>query len=208
MRAVSGDFLLDMELVLYYEESDAIPPPNPYSKTIYDTEEEKGDREFANFIMPFLLLGCGAGASIGLLIWKKDIKTLKYLFTGILGSLCFSSLIVFNYWLTTGVASTDEDKTKLEVVDDITLIVDYGDDIVKKWESFTLSGGKTSALDALDKHCDIKYKDFGWGIQVTEIDGVDGSWLYEVNGEKPNHGADRHYLRDSDEVKWIYIGKE
>jgi len=207
MRAVSGDFLLDMELVLYYEESDPIPLPSPYSKTIYDTEEEKGDREFDNYAIPFLLLACGAGASIGMLILKKDIKTLKYLFTGILGSLCFSSLILFNYWFTTGVTSTNKTKTKLEIVEDITLIVDFGDDIVKKWESFTLSGGKTTALDALDKYCDIEYKDYGWGIIVKKIDGVDGNWLYEINGEKPGHGADRHYLRDSDTVKWIFTGK-
>ncbi|MFX0187118.1 MAG: DUF4430 domain-containing protein [Candidatus Hodarchaeota archaeon] len=203
MRTVSGDFLLDMEIVLYYEESDTVPPPNPYSKTVYDTEEEKGDREFANFIVPFLLLGFGAGASIGLLIWKKDIKTLKYLFTGILGSLCFSSLIFFNYWLTTGIASTDETETPSEVVEHITLIVEFADDNIKRWEDFTLYGGKTTVLDALDKYCDIEYDDYGWGVLVTEIDGIEGDWLYEVNGEKPSHGADKHYLRDGDEIKWV-----
>ncbi len=203
MRAASGDFLLDMELVLYYEESDPIPPPSQYSKTIFDTEKEEGDLEFDNYIVPFLLLGCSAGASIGLLIWKKEIKTLKYLFTGILGSLCFSSLIVFNYWLTTGIASTDETETPSEVVEHITLTVEFADDNIKRWEDFTLYGGKTTVLDALDKYCDIEYDDYGWGVLVTEIDGIEGDWLYEVNGEKPSHGADKHYLRDGDEIKWI-----
>ncbi len=202
MRAVSGNFLLHMELVLYYEESDPIPPPSPYTKTIYDIEEEKGRKEFANYTIPFLLLGCGAGASFGLLIWKKDVKMLKFIFTGIFGSLCFSSLLVFNYWLTTGETSIDETETTSEVVEDITLIVDFGEGNVKIWESFTLSRGKTSVLDALDKYCDIKYDDYGWGIIVIEIDDVEGDWLYKVNGEYPSHGADRHYLRDGDTIRW------
>ncbi len=211
MRAVSGNFLLDMELVLYYEESNPIPPPNPYTKTIYniDVEEKKGEKEYSNFTIPFILLGCGAAASFGLLVWKKETKMLKYLFTGIFGAICFSSLLVFNYWLNSGAASTDEksNETALEVVEDITLIVDFGDGNIKSWKGFTLSGGKTTVLDALDKYCDIKYDDYGWGILVTEIDGVDGKWIYEVNGEKPGHGADRHYLRDGDTIRWEFQGK-
>ncbi|TFG25074.1 MAG: DUF4430 domain-containing protein [Promethearchaeota archaeon] len=208
MRAVSGNFLLDMELVLYYEESDPIPPPNPYTKTIYDidVEEKKKEKEYSNFTIPFILLGCGAAVSFGLLVWKKDTKMLKYLFTGIFGAICFSSLLVFSYWINTGVRSIDEtsNETALEVVEDITLIVDYGDGNIKSWKDFTLSKGKTTVLDALDKYCDIKYDDYGWGILVTEIDGIEGDWIYEVNGEKPGHGADRHYLRDGDTIRWEF----
>ena len=132
---------------------------------------------------------------------------LKYLLTGIFGTICFSSLLVYSYWLSTGIVSIDEksDETPLEVVEDITLIVDFGDGTVKNWKDFTLTEGKTSVLDALDKYCDIKYEDYGWGILVTEIDGVEGDWIYEVNGEQPGHGADRHYLRDGDEIEWILV---
>ena len=206
VRAVSGNFLLDMELILYYEESDPMPPLEPNMVIFKERSEKTGDSEFANFIIPFIFLGGGALMSFGLLIWKKDTKMLKHLFTGIFGALCFSSLIVYNYWLTTGLASTDEDSEKelLERVEDITLIVDFGDGTIKNWEEFTLSGGRTTVLDALDKYCDIKYDDYGWGIIVTEIDGVEGDWLYEVNDEYPSHGADRHYLRDGDTIRWEF----
>lgn len=209
IKAISGNFSLEMELVLSYQESDPIPPPDPYTKTVYitDVSEKKGDTEFENFTIPFVLLACGAAASFSLLVWKRDIKMLKYLLTGIFGTICFSSLLVYTYWLTTGVASIDEksDETALEVVEEITLIVDFGDGTVKTWKDFTLTEGKTSVLDALEKNCDIKYEDYGWGILVTEIDGVEGDWIYEVNGEQPGHGADRHYLRDGDTIEWILV---
>ena len=209
VKAISGNFSLEMELVLSYQESDPVPPPDPYTKTIYitDVSEKKGDTEFDNFTIPFVLLACGAAASFSLLVWKKDIKMLKYLLTGIFGAICFSSLLVYSYWLSTGIVSIDEksDETPLEVVEDITLIVDFGDGTVKNWKDFTLTEGKTSVLDALDKYCDIKYEDYGWGILVTEIDGIEGDWIYEVNGEQPGHGADRHYLRDGDEIEWILV---
>ncbi|TFG13801.1 MAG: DUF4430 domain-containing protein [Promethearchaeota archaeon] len=209
IKAISGNFSLEMELLLSYQESDPIPPPDPYTKTIYitDVSEKKVKSELENFTIPFILLGCGAAASFSLLVWKKDNKRLKYLLTGIIGAICFSSLLVYNYWLTTGVASIDEtsEDTPLEVVEDITLIVDFGDGNIKEWDDFTLREGKTSVLDALDKYCDIKYDDYGWGILVTEIDGVEGDWIYEVNGEQPGHGADRHYLRDGDTIEWILV---
>ncbi len=209
VKSTSGNFSLEMELVLSYQESDPIPPPDPYTKTIYitDVTEKKGDTEYDNFTLPFVLLVCGAAASFSMLVWKRDIKMLKNIFIGILGAICFSSLLVYNYWLSTGVASIDEDsdETPLEVVEDITLIVDFGDGTVKIWKDFTLTEGKTSVLDALDKYCDIKYEDYGWGILVTEIDGVEGDWVYEVNGEQPGHGADRHYLRDGDEIEWSLV---
>ena len=61
----------------------------------------------------------------------------------------------------------------------------------------------------------ISDKDFVSGIQymmengiiVIEIDGVEGDWLYEINGEKPGHGADMHYLRDGDKTKFFDSGK-
>jgi hypothetical protein len=115
--------------------------------------------------------------------------------------------LIYNYWLTTGAYSIDEtsEETPLEVVEDIILIVDFGDGTVKIWEDFTLTEGKTTVLDALDKYCDIEYDDYGWGVLVTEIDGVEGDWIYEVNGEQPDHGADRHYLRDGDTIEWMLV---
>ena len=130
---------------------------------------------------------------------------LKYIFIGIFGSMCFSYLLVYNYWLTTGVASSYKtcSETPLEVVEDITLTVDFGNDTIKVWGDFILTGSKTSVLDALEKYCDVEYDDYGWGVLVTGIDGAEGDWLYEVNGEKPGCGADRYYLRDGDDIKWI-----
>ena len=82
---------------------------------------------------------------------------------------------------------------------------------MKKMKVMTVVGTRPEIIRlarvmvALDKYCDIKYDDYGWGILVTEIDGVEGDWIYEVNGEQPGHGADRHYLRDGDTVEWILV---
>ena len=71
-------------------------------------------------------------------------------------------------------------------VDDITLIVDYGNGTVYTSPSFTLLGGKTTAYDALDAWCTVKLQYFaGLGNQVVAINGYEpgGGWTYSIDGE-------------------------
>lgn len=125
-------------------------------------------------------------------------KKLKFLVIALVGITSFSILILFNFNLY--YTPTTPPK---ETVSDISLVVDYNNGTIKVHENFTLDNRKTTAFDALDKWCDIKYNDFGWGIFVQEIDGISGSWIYMVNNITPNTGAPNYSLDDGDEVKWM-----
>lgn len=125
-------------------------------------------------------------------------KKLKFFIISIVGITSFSLLLIANFNLYDTPTETPK-----ESINNITLIVDYKNGTIKVHENFTLDNGKTTAFDALDKWCDIEYVDFGWGIYVTEIDGVSGGWVYMVNNNFPNVGAPECPLNDGDEVKWL-----
>ena len=93
----------------------------------------------------------------------------------------------------------------LESVNDISLTVDYNNGTIKTRQNFTLDNGKTTALDALDKWCEIDYDDFGWGIIVREIDSVRGNWIYKINGFSPGVGASVYILKDGDLIEWQLV---
>ena len=87
----------------------------------------------------------------------------KYILIAIIGASLFSLLILFNI-------SLYRPPNNLESVENITLIVDYNNGTIKLRENFTLSEGKTTAFDALNKWCDIQYNVFINGIFVEAID--------------------------------------
>lgn len=124
-------------------------------------------------------------------------KRYKLTIIAVLGIICFSMLLWFNFSLYKGPVNEKKD-----IVNGISLIVDYNNGSIKNHNNFTLENGKTTAFDALDKWCDIRYMDYGWGIIVVEIDGVEGGWIYLVNDYSPNVGALVWSLNDGDEVKW------
>lgn len=125
-------------------------------------------------------------------------KKLKFLIIAVIGISSFLMLILINFNLI----STPTVSTK-ESVNNISLFVDYKNGNIKVHENFTLDNGKTTAFDALDNWCDIKYIDYGWGVFVSEIDGIKGGWIYLVNNNAPNIGAPDYSLNDGDEVKWL-----
>jgi hypothetical protein len=125
-------------------------------------------------------------------------KKLKFFIIAIVGITSFSLLFIINFNLI--YKPTEPPK---EVVNNITLIVDYKNGTIKVQENFTLDNWKTTAFDALDKWCDINYVDYGWGIFVAEIDGIRGGWIYLVNDYAPNMGAPDYLLNNGDEVKWL-----
>ena len=126
---------------------------------------------------------------------RKKVKNILIVLVGV--SL-LASLLIFNL-------SLYKKPEPLESVNDISLSVDYNNGTVKTRLNFTLDSGKTTALDALDKWCEIDYDDFGWGVIVREIDNVRGSWIYKVNEFSPSIGASVFTLKDGDLIEWQLV---
>ena len=125
-------------------------------------------------------------------------KKIKLVLIALIGISAFMSLIIVNIIL-------DEKPETLEGVEDISLFVDYNNGTIKTRTNFTLDNGKTTALDALEKWCIIRYEVSVRGILVTEIDGVSGGWIYKVNGFLPPVGASAYPLESGDLVTWKHI---
>ena len=155
----------------------------------------------------------------------------KYIVIAIIGTISFSLLISYNFNLLTTISSytdnisgdskddsngsSDDDSDKHETVgehkekvEEIDLIVDYGDGSVDSWENFTLDNWETAVFDALLKWCDVEYEDYGWNVFITKINGEGNdpskNWMYKVNGEIAPVGCATYYLDDGDEILWEY----
>jgi len=52
----------------------------------------------------------------------------------------------------------------------------------------------------------LKYTNYGsWGAFITELHGVSGDWVYEVNGNPPmgeNAGASKFVINENDIITW------
>ncbi len=186
-----GDYLLEMVIDDY----------TPWEST---GEESSPPPYFFLRILPYIVI-----ASISVLIittaliasrFKPGFKKFnKYVLISVLAIASFTSFFVF-----TSSTEVSEVNTPLKEVDDITLIVDYGNGTIMTWANFTLSDYNTTAFDALSEWCDFEITDYGErGIIVESINGLKKSWLYSVNGESPGVSAKKYNLRDGDIVKWI-----
>jgi hypothetical protein len=130
----------------------------------------------------------------------KFKKFNKYILVVILATASFASFFVFTSSIE--VAEVNE---PLRTVQDITLIVDYGNGTVKTRENFELTDYNTTAFDALIKWYEIEYTDYGdMGLIVESIDGVGGNWRYSINDEFPGVSAYKYNLKNGDIVKWIF----
>ncbi|TXT58352.1 MAG: hypothetical protein BAJALOKI2v1_390026 [Promethearchaeota archaeon] len=125
---------------------------------------------------------------------------------GIIIGMIFLSNPTNNY--DPGNSDQDYDKKKLSEVHNITLIVDYSGEKEpnEKYENISLYNNKTTVFDALNKSCQIKYDHYGWGLYITEINGVGEGWTYTVNNEPmPPIPANKYNLRDNDVIKWTHV---
>ena len=77
-------------------------------------------------------------------------KKVKFILIALVGISAFAFLIIFNFDLY-------KKPETLESVEDISLFVDYNNGTIKTRTNFTLDNGKTTALDALEKWCIIRY---------------------------------------------------
>jgi hypothetical protein len=186
-----GDYLLEM----------AIDDYTPWEST---GEESRPSPNLFLQILPYIVI-----ASISMLIIttsfitskvKPEFKKLnKYLLISVLAIASFTSFFVFTSSIEVG-----EVNTPLREVNDITLIVDYGNGTIVTWANFTLSDYHTTAFDALSEWCEVEITDYGErGIIVESINDLKKNWLYSVNDESPGVSAKKYNLRDGDIVEWI-----
>jgi len=145
-------------------------------------------------------------------------KIHKYLLLVIIGTTCFTGLILFNFyivpeWQTSLNQSSNDDDDAYVGLDDpktevhnITVIVDFdGVKPTEKIEDFNLTNGDTTAFHAVDKWFEVEHwedKSF-----ITYIEGVGEGWTYYVNEPPlPSIPAIEFNLDNGDTVYWIYVG--
>ena len=69
-----------------------------------------------------------------------------------------------------------------------------------------LTNYETTVYHALLNCCDIKIKDYSWGIFVEEINGIGVGWIYWINNDAPpTMPSNYFYLMDNDTVNWKYV---
>ena len=130
----------------------------------------------------------------------KFRKFNKYILIAIIATASFTSFFVF-----TSSIEISEVNEPLREVQDIYLIVDYGNGTIKTWENFELTNYNTTAFDALTKWCEIEYTDYGdMGIIVESVNDIGGNWRYSINDEFPGVSAYKYNLQNGDTVKWIF----
>ncbi len=132
--------------------------------------------------------------------YSKFKKFNKYILVAILAIASFTSFFVFTFSIEVG-----EVNEPLKEVQDITLIIDYGNGTIETLENFELTDFNTTAFDALNKWCDIEFTDYGdMGLIVESINNIKGNWLYSVNDESPGVSAQKYNLKNGDIIKWTF----
>ncbi|MFX1364413.1 MAG: hypothetical protein ACFFCE_01025 [Promethearchaeota archaeon] len=139
-------------------------------------------------------------------------KNIRYLIISIVAVSSFTILLVFNFLILPNIQSNnnqinDDNSEKQYEVRNISVYIDYSG--VKENEIFqniNLTNYKTTAYHAILNCCDIKFKDFGWGIFVEKINGVGVGWIYWINDDAPpSMPCNYYYLVDNDIVNWKYV---
>ncbi len=187
-----GSYLLEMVLddyIPWEPEGEEISPPENF---------------FLKFLPYIVIILISIGMiSASLIISKFNTKFKKYnkfVLVAILAFASFGSFFIFTSSIE--VAEVNE---PLREVQDINLIVEYGNGTTKTLEKFELTNYNTTAFDALIKWCEVEYKDYGeMGILVEEIDGIHGNWRYSINGDFPGVSSNKYNLKNGDTVKWVY----
>jgi len=108
-------------------------------------------------------------------------KSKKYALIAMIAASSFSGLFFFNTNMNILLGSS----TLNQQVNNITLIVDYGNGTTYESPTFSLYAGKTTPYDALDAWCEVETAYYqGLGTMVYSINGCEpvGGWTYEIIG--------------------------
>jgi hypothetical protein len=127
---------------------------------------------------------------------------LRYLLAGVL-VIAVVALASFGLAQITGFIATDGGNPGVEInIDDGTRFLTY--DLVLTT--------KESAFDGLKRVAVVDYRIFTTGAMITGINGVKSDdehyWLYFVNDEMPEIGADYYYPNDGDVITFRYLTAE
>ncbi|TFF95554.1 MAG: DUF4430 domain-containing protein [Promethearchaeota archaeon] len=170
-----------------YEPWSSNPPNRP-----------SGEYNLAEYI-PYIVIALISLISIsGLLItsnYKTNFKKYnKFAIIGIIIAASFGSLIYF------GVSySPPTVNQKLEKVQDLTLVIDYGNGTISNYTNFELTNYETTAFDALNKSVSVQYTDYGaQGYFIESINGAVGNWLYYINDNYVSVAANNYFLESGD----------
>ncbi|MFX1338234.1 MAG: DUF4430 domain-containing protein [Promethearchaeota archaeon] len=183
---------------------------NPSAKNDYDEVKviKKTEISEDSLILFTSIASIVATITTVLALYASKIKNLrpKFILIGIIGVACFTGLITYSYGLIP-FPTTLQEKSGKEV-EDITLIVDYGDGNIKKWEDISIDGDDATVFEVLKEYCEVEYEDYGdKGVLVTSIDGYkngEHNWFYGVNGEKIGYSCSKYELEDGDVINWVY----
>jgi hypothetical protein len=146
------------------------------------------------------------------------LKSHKYILVGIIGTICITSLLLYNFGLVPGVESplsssssnSDEEFANNESEGEgIVLIVDYSNSSKKFVENITVTPDNNTVFDVLLAFCDIEYTEYpGGSVFIDSIDGIENKdpnwWQYWVNDEYAPVGASSYHLNDEDKIEWVY----
>ena len=93
--------------------------------------------------------------------------------------------------------------------DHVKVILDFGDDKLATYSGISANNAFEALLDAVQsENLEVIYKSSDFGVLVEEIAGVknskDSFWLYYINGQMAEVGADEYQLKKGDIVEWRY----
>ncbi len=135
-------------------------------------------------------------------------KHLKIILIAAVGISSFTGLMVFSFFylplLNQGGLITGR-SSRLPEVYNISLTIEYVTQPIESWENFSLFGYNTAVLDALEEKCTVQLSLFGSGALVIGINGVNGDWVYYVNGLFAGVGAADYYLNHGDSIYWKHV---
>lgn len=127
----------------------------------------------------------------------------------------FTLCLVMTFCLLVGFSCKNPNE-KHEGVKTVTIEVDYGS-LDKGNERFTLTTDGYYVLDALNE-CKELYADFdfkgddtGYGLFITEINGIfaeyntnNAYWSFYVNGDYASFGVSTQTIANNDVIKFCY----
>ena len=91
----------------------------------------------------------------------------------------------------------------------VKVVLDFGEDKLTTYSGISANNAFEALLDAVQsENLEVIYKSSDFGVFVEEIAGVknskDSFWLYYINGQMAEVGADKYQLKKGDIVEWRY----
>ncbi len=94
-------------------------------------------------------------------------------------------------------------------VSNLTLILDYGNGTIDRWEHLQVTAVKPSVFHLLEQKCNpVEYEDYNYDVLITGLNGKNGNetadWHFWVNGTYSPVGAKMARLSNDTWVEWRF----